>query len=97
MYEYSHLATNWYNTIRLVIYIYRGRLVSQATPFACRERIEGSGHAATIELSPQQKLDVTNQIHVFRRSHPVHSHGVQLRHNMFSGCQHILLPNCNGQ
>ena len=28
-----------------------------------------SGHAATIELSPWQKLDVTNQICALRRSH----------------------------
>ena len=34
-------------------------------------REEGSGHAATIELSPQQKLDVTNQIRALRRSHPL--------------------------
>ena len=32
-------------------------------------REEGSCHAATIELSPQQKLDVTDQIHVLRRLH----------------------------
>ena len=32
-------------------------------------REEGCGHAATIELSPQQKLDVTNQICGLRRSH----------------------------
>ena len=31
-------------------------------------REEGSGHAATIELSPRQKLDVTNQIHALRKS-----------------------------
>ena len=42
-------------------------LVSQATPFAER----GSGHAATIELSSQQKLDVTNQICALRRLHPL--------------------------
>ena len=41
-------------------------IVSQATPFAEKE---GSGHAATIELSPQQKLDVTNQIHALQRLH----------------------------
>ena len=34
-------------------------------------REEGSGHAATIELSPQQKLDVTNQIRDLCRSHPL--------------------------
>ena len=27
------------------------------------QKEEGSGHTATIELSPRQKLDVTNQIH----------------------------------
>ena len=41
---------------------HRCYLVSQATPFA--EREEGSGHAATIELSPRQKLSCT-----LRRSH----------------------------
>jgi len=33
------------------------------------QREEGSGHTATIELSPQQKLDVTNQMCALRRSH----------------------------
>ena len=32
-------------------------------------REEGSGHAATIELLPQQKLDVTNQIRTLHRYH----------------------------
>ena len=36
-----------------------------------RMREEGSGHAATIELSPWQKLDVTNQIHALHRPHPL--------------------------
>ena len=45
-----------------------GCIVSQATPFAERG---GSGHAATMELYPWQKLDVTNQIHALRRSHPL--------------------------
>ena len=31
---------------------------------------EGSGHTVTIGLSPWQKLDVTNQIHILRRFHP---------------------------
>ena len=44
--------------------------------------------AATIEMSPQQKLDVTNQIHALHRCR-----GVQLRHNVFSGVS-ILVPNC---
>ena len=43
-------------------------LVSQATPFAERGR---SGHVATIELSPLQKLVLTNQIRALRRSHPL--------------------------
>ena len=34
-----------------------------------RRREEGSGHAATIELSPRQKLVVTNQIRALCRSH----------------------------
>ena len=34
-------------------------------------REEGSGHAATIELSPWQKLDVTNQIRALCRLHPL--------------------------
>ena len=32
------------------------------------QREEGSGHTATIELLPRQKLDVTNQIHALRSS-----------------------------
>ena len=48
------------------------------------QREEGSGHAATIELSPRQKLVRTNQIRALRRSHR-RCHGVQLRHNVFSG------------
>ena len=44
-------------------------LVSQATPFA--EREEGSGHAATIELSPMQKLAVANEICALCRLHPL--------------------------
>ena len=43
------------------------RLVSQPTPFIER----GSGHTATIELLPQQKLDVTNQNRALCRSHPL--------------------------
>ena len=35
------------------------------------QREEVSGHTATIELSPQQKLDVTNQIRALRRLHPL--------------------------
>ena len=42
---------------------------SLASHTLCRE--EGSGHAATIELSPWQKLDVTNQNCTLRRSHPL--------------------------
>ena len=34
------------------------------------EAKEGSGHIATMELSPQQKLDVANQIRTCR-SHPL--------------------------
>ena len=33
------------------------------------QREEGSGHAATIELLPRQKLDVANQIRAICRSH----------------------------
>ena len=43
--------------------------LSLASHTLCRE--EGSGHAASIELSPRQKLDMTNQIHAVRRSHPL--------------------------
>ena len=32
---------------------------------------EGSGHASTIELLPQQKLDVINQMRSLRTSHPL--------------------------
>jgi len=42
--------------------------VSQGTTL---HREEGSGHAAIIRLFPQQKLDVTNQIHAVCRSHPL--------------------------
>ena len=35
---------------------------------ACETK-EGSGHIATIELSPQQKLAVTNEIWAFCRLH----------------------------
>ena len=36
------------------------------------QKEEGSGHAATIELSPRQELDVTNQIRTaLRRLHPL--------------------------
>ena len=34
-------------------------------------RRERSGHAATIELLPRQKLALTNQIHALRRLHPL--------------------------
>ena len=34
-------------------------------------REDGSGHTATIELLPRQKLDVTNQICTLCRSHPL--------------------------
>ena len=34
-------------------------------------REKGSGHAATIELSPQQKLTVTNEICALHRLHPL--------------------------
>ena len=40
-------------------------LTSLASHTLCRE--EGSGHAATIELSPRQKLDVTNQIRMTQK------------------------------
>jgi len=61
-------------------------LVAQATP---SQREEGSGHAATVELFPWQKLDVTNQIRALRN----HCHGVQLRRNVFSRCQHLITYN----
>ena len=38
----------------------------KATPL---HREEESGHAATIVLSPQQKLVLTNEIHTLHRSH----------------------------
>ena len=43
-------------------------------------RKEGSGYVATLELSPWQKLDVTNQVCALHSSH-----AVQLRQNMLSG------------
>ena len=33
--------------------------------------LQGSGHAATIELSPRQKLGVTNEIRTLRRLNPL--------------------------
>ena len=48
----------------------------------CRER-----KAATTELSPQQKLDVANQIHALHRSHPL---SWSTSRHMFSGCQHLV-------
>ena len=50
-------------------------------------REEGSGHTATIELSPWQKLAATNEIRTLCKLH----HGVQFCHNVFSGCQHIII------
>ena len=38
--------------------------------------LQRSGHTATIELSPRQKLDVTNQIRALRADH-ICCHGVQ--------------------
>ena len=43
-------------------------LVSQAT---LSQREEGSGHAATIELSLQEKVGVTNEIRELRRLYPL--------------------------
>ena len=51
------------------------------------QREEGSGHAATIELSPRQKLDVTNQIRAPRRSHqtlPLSAKGVACETRAFA-------------
>ena len=51
------------------------------------QREEGSGHAATIELSPRQKLDVTNQIRALRRSHqtlPLSAKGVACKTRAFA-------------
>ena len=51
-------------------------------------REEGSRHTTTIELSPQQKLDVTNQIHAFSRSHSLSSssyYGTVFR------CQYLII------
>ena len=38
---------------------------------ASHTKEEGSGHAATTELLPRLKLDVTNQIRALRRLHPL--------------------------
>ena len=48
-----------------------GRADHSLASHTLRRREEGSGHAATIELSPRQKLVVTNQIRALRRSHPL--------------------------
>ena len=59
---------------------------SLASHTLCRER-----EAATIKLSPRQKLDVANQIHALRRSHPLPWSTSRLVDVS------ILLPNHNGQ
>ena len=55
------------------------------------QREEESGYAATIELSPRQKLDVTNQIRGLLEC--ICCHGVQLRHTTSLADVSILLPN----
>ena len=45
--------------------VFTSLILSQATSFT----EEGSGHTATIELSPLQKLDMANQIRALCRSH----------------------------
>ena len=45
-------------------------------------REEGTGHVATIELLPQQKLDVTDQIALFIDH--IRCHGVVVCRNVFS-------------
>ena len=52
-------------------------------------REEGSGHVATLKLSPRQKLDVTNQIGALHSSHVCHV--VQLHHNVLNRCQHFII------
>ena len=51
---------------------------SLASHTLCRE--EGSGLAGTIELSPQQKFDVTNHICTLRRSHLLSWSTITLQH-----------------
>ena len=52
-------------------------------------REEGSGHAATIDLSLWQKLDATNQICALRKLHPLAWSTITSRLADVS----ILLPN----
>ena len=51
-------------------------------------REEGSGHAAILDLSPQQKLDVTNQICALRSSYPL---SWSSNYVTFSRCQHLII------
>ena len=48
------------------------------------EAKEGSGHTATMELSPRQKLDVANQIRTCRRSYLDGKSGASSRGNSSS-------------
>ena len=59
-------------------------------------REEGSCHAATIELSSRQKLDVTNQIHALRRLHPLSCSTIMSRVEQISVFYYLIavFDNC---
>ena len=68
------------------------RFVASLASHTLRRAEERSGHAATIKLSPRQKLDVTNQIRALRRSHLL-----SWSNNYVTTCLadvSILLSNC---
>ena len=56
---------------KTVVHLTAGVILGQFLIGLARPQREGSCHAVTIELSPQQKLDMTNQILALCRSHPL--------------------------
>ena len=56
---------------KTVVHLTAGVILGQFLISLTSHREEGSCHAATIELSPWQKLDMTNQIRTLHRSYPL--------------------------
>ena len=54
-------------------------------------REEGSGHAATVELSPRQKLAVNNEICALYRSHRLSWSSNYVTTCLANGCQHLTI------
>ena len=55
------------------------------------QREEGSDNAATIEMLTQQKIALTNEINALHGLHLLSTvTELHLRHNVFSGCQHLM-------